>query len=202
MFLRRPRTGWRQFRNVRGGAGRRKRSRGCDDADAGRECIGHRQTSGDGASPSCSAGAARRSRAVRSRRSEIRIGFAFGQLTQAAWTAENKRVCESGPRQDRNGSRPACARGDRVGLHPLCRNATHPPGVLVASKRPVLWKLPVYATVSNLLTNPVYAGAYAFGRTGSRTIIDNGRKRIVRGRRKDRSDWAVLLVDHHEGYLS
>nr|WP_031245672.1 hypothetical protein [Mesorhizobium sp. LNJC384A00] len=27
-------------------------------------------------------------------------------------------------------------------------------------------------------------------------------KRIVRGRRKDRSDWGVLLVDHHEGYLS
>jgi len=64
------------------------------------------------------------------------------------------------------------------------------------------WKPPVYATVNNLLTNPVYAGAYAFGRTGSRMTIENGRKRILRGRRKDRSDWAVLLVDHHEGYLS
>src|SRR5258708_37817480 len=66
----------------------------------------------------------------------------------------------------------------------------------------VLWNLPVYTTVYNLLTNPVYAGAYAFGRTGSRTTIENGRKRILRGYRKDRSDWAVLLVDHHEGYLS
>jgi len=66
----------------------------------------------------------------------------------------------------------------------------------------LLWKPPVYATVSNLLTNPVYAGAYAFGRTGSRTTIENGRKRILRGHRKPRSDWAVLLVDHHEGYLS
>ena len=65
-----------------------------------------------------------------------------------------------------------------------------------------LWKLPVYATVNNLLTNPVYAGAYVFGRTGSRVTIENGRKRILRGYRKDRSDWAVLLVDHHEGYLS
>ena len=65
-----------------------------------------------------------------------------------------------------------------------------------------LWKLPVYATVNNLLTNPVYAGAYAFGRTGSWVMIENGRKRILRGYRKDRSDWAVLLVDHHEGYLS
>jgi DNA invertase Pin-like site-specific DNA recombinase len=72
----------------------------------------------------------------------------------------------------------------------------------ISGQQQELWKLPVYTTVSNLLTNPVYAGAYAFGRTGSRTIIENGRKRIVRGRRKDRSDWAVLLVDHHEGYLS
>ena len=66
----------------------------------------------------------------------------------------------------------------------------------------LLWKPPVYVTVSNLVTNPVYAGAYAFGRTGSRMTIENGRKRILRGRRKHRSDWAVLLVDHHEGYLS
>jgi len=66
----------------------------------------------------------------------------------------------------------------------------------------LLWKPPVYATVNNLLTNPVYAGAYVFGRTGSRMTIENGRKRILRGYRKDRSDWAVLLVDHHEGYLS
>ena len=66
----------------------------------------------------------------------------------------------------------------------------------------LLWKPPVYATVNNLLTNPVYAGAYVFGRTGSRVTIENGRKRILRGYRKNRSDWAVLLVDHHEGYLS
>jgi DNA invertase Pin-like site-specific DNA recombinase len=66
----------------------------------------------------------------------------------------------------------------------------------------LLWKLPVYTTVNNFLTNPVYAGGYAFGRTGSRITIENGRKRILRGYRKDRSDWAVLLVDHHEGYLS
>ena len=72
----------------------------------------------------------------------------------------------------------------------------------ITGQQQVQWKLPVYATVNNLLTNPVYAGAYAFGRTGSRTIIENGRKRIVRGRRKNRSDWAVLLVEHHEGYLS
>jgi Recombinase len=66
----------------------------------------------------------------------------------------------------------------------------------------LLWKSPVTATVSNLLTNPVYAGAYPFGRTGSQITIENGSKPILRGHRKDRSDWAVFLIDHHEGYLS
>ncbi len=71
----------------------------------------------------------------------------------------------------------------------------------VAGRR-VVWKLPVYNSVHHILTNPIYAGAYVFGRTGSRTSIENGRKRIVRGLRKEQSDWEVLLVDHHEGYLS
>jgi DNA invertase Pin-like site-specific DNA recombinase len=31
--------------------------------------------------------------------------------------------------------------------------------------RKVVWKLPVYNTLHHMLTNPIYAGAYAFGRT-------------------------------------
>lgn len=85
-------------------------------------------------------------------------------------------------------------RGDQIAL-PYTNSKS-------SGQHQLLWKLPVYATVNNLLTNPVYAGAYAFGRTGSRVMIENGRKRILRGYRKNRSDWAVLLVDHHEGYLS
>jgi DNA invertase Pin-like site-specific DNA recombinase len=50
--------------------------------------------------------------------------------------------------------------------------------------RQITWKLPVYNTLHHMLTNPVYAGAYVFGRTGSRTTIEAGRKRIVRGFRK------------------
>jgi excisionase family DNA binding protein len=67
--------------------------------------------------------------------------------------------------------------------------------------RKVVWKLPVYNTVHHILTNPIYAGAYAFGRTGSRVTIEAGRKRIVRGFRKDRTTWEVLIQDHHEGYI-
>jgi len=34
-----------------------------------------------------------------------------------------------------------------------------------AEGRAVVWKLPVYATILKFLTNPIYGGAYAHGRT-------------------------------------
>src|SRR3954468_17096699 len=43
---------------------------------------------------------------------------------------------KSGPRQNRNGSRSARARGDWASLRPLCRDAKHPSGVFIASCRP------------------------------------------------------------------
>ena len=66
----------------------------------------------------------------------------------------------------------------------------------------IVWKLPVYNTVLHLLTNPIYAGAYAFGRTCSRVSVRDGRKRVVRGYRRAQGDWEVLLPDHHAGYIS
>jgi excisionase family DNA binding protein len=71
-----------------------------------------------------------------------------------------------------------------------------------AEGRVIEWKLPVYNTVLHILTNPIYAGAYAFGRTGSRVSIEAGRKKVVRGFKKDRKDWEVLIPNHHSGYLS
>ncbi len=58
--------------------------------------------------------------------------------------------------------------------------------------RRIAWKLPVYNTVHHILTNPIYGGAYAFGRTGSRITIEDGRKRIARGFRRERTEWEVL----------
>ena len=68
-------------------------------------------------------------------------------------------------------------RGDQIALPSINSKSS--------GQHQLLWKLPVYATVNNLLTNPVYAGAYAFGRTGSWVMIENGRKRILRGYRKN-----------------
>ncbi len=65
----------------------------------------------------------------------------------------------------------------------------------------VVWRLPLYNTVYNILTNPVYAGAYAFGRTASKVSVENGRKRVKRGLRRPLAEWEVLLKAQHEGYI-
>ena len=65
----------------------------------------------------------------------------------------------------------------------------------------LIWKLPVYGRILAILTNPLYAGAYAFGRRGTRTRILDGRARKSEGHRKPLSEWTVLIQDHHPGYI-
>ncbi len=68
--------------------------------------------------------------------------------------------------------------------------------------RKTIWKPPIYNAVHNVLTNPMYAGAYGFGKTERRTHIQEGRARKTHGHRKALRDWAVLLKDHHPGYIT
>jgi hypothetical protein len=64
------------------------------------------------------------------------------------------------------------------------------------------WKPPQYHTVLHLIRNPAYAGVYAFGRTGSRTLIIDGRPRRSGGHDKPRDQWLVRIPGHHPGYIS
>jgi excisionase family DNA binding protein len=72
----------------------------------------------------------------------------------------------------------------------------------VPGERKMIWKLPVYSNIRSILTNPIYAGAYAFGKTETRTHIANGRARKTVGHPKPRHEWMVLIQDHHLGYVS
>jgi DNA invertase Pin-like site-specific DNA recombinase len=69
-------------------------------------------------------------------------------------------------------------------------------------KQSIEWKAPVYRALHHILTNPVYAGAYAFGRRSAHVKIENGRKRTIRTLRRDWKDWDVLIKCHHQGYIS
>ncbi|UTV39244.1 recombinase family protein (plasmid) [Ensifer adhaerens] len=66
----------------------------------------------------------------------------------------------------------------------------------------LVWKAPAYHSVMQILHNPLYAGAYAFGRRVQQTRIVDGRARKATGVRKPRDEWSVLLRDNHQGYIS
>jgi DNA invertase Pin-like site-specific DNA recombinase len=68
--------------------------------------------------------------------------------------------------------------------------------------RGVVWRLPAYNVVHNILTNPIYAGAYAFGRTTSKVSVERGRKHIRRGVHRPMAEWDVLIRDHHTSYIT
>ena len=85
----------------------------------------------------------------------------------------------------------------------LCDEGVKMPMVVYgAAGRMVEWRPPRYNTIHRLLTNPIYAGAYVFGRTGSQVRIDAGRKLIRRNMARAKEAWDVLIRDHHESYIS
>jgi excisionase family DNA binding protein len=62
------------------------------------------------------------------------------------------------------------------------------------------WQPARYHAVLSILKNPVYAGAYAYGRAKTITRLEAGQK-VQRRVKRRREDWAVLILDHHEGYI-
>ena len=69
------------------------------------------------------------------------------------------------------------------------------------SREQVVWRRPQYSTIYTMLTNPAYAGAYAYGRTEHFMHYEQGQSRR-RSRRKPRPQWWALIRDTHEGYIS
>lgn len=73
--------------------------------------------------------------------------------------------------------------------------------VYEAGRRRIVWRLPVYSRIHRILTNPIYAGAYAFGRTVTERVVIDGQAVQRRGRRRPQAEWEVLIPHHHEGYI-
>jgi excisionase family DNA binding protein len=67
--------------------------------------------------------------------------------------------------------------------------------------REVVWRLPTLSRIRQMLTNPTYAGVLAYGRTATKTVVEQGRARQAGRRRKPRDQWKVLILDNHAGYI-
>ncbi len=69
-----------------------------------------------------------------------------------------------------------------------------------AHAREMVWQPARYHAVLSVLKNPVYAGAYTYGRSKTTMRLEAGQK-VVRQVRRRPEDWLVLIQDHHEGYI-
>jgi DNA invertase Pin-like site-specific DNA recombinase len=64
----------------------------------------------------------------------------------------------------------------------------------------VVWRRPCYATIHRIITNPLYGGAYAYGKTSVAASYDGSGTRVKR-RHKPRAEWLALKPGSHEGYV-
>jgi Recombinase len=62
------------------------------------------------------------------------------------------------------------------------------------------WRRPAYSNIYRILTNPVYGGAYPYGKTESQVHYESGLSK-TRSRRRDRDHWVALIPGTHEGYV-
>lgn len=76
-------------------------------------------------------------------------------------------------------------------------------GLQLPARKPdgaIVWKRPIYGTLWRILTNPIYGGAYAYGKTEAVTAYQNGQARRAY-RRKSPQQWLALIPEAHEGYI-
>ena len=65
----------------------------------------------------------------------------------------------------------------------------------------IRWVAPTYPAIHHVLTNPVYAGAYTYGKTRRERYVDANGMVKQRSRRVPITHWTVLLHDHHPGFV-
>jgi DNA invertase Pin-like site-specific DNA recombinase len=65
----------------------------------------------------------------------------------------------------------------------------------------IQWAVPTYHQIHSVLESPVYAGAYAFGKTRRERYVDEHGDTRQRMRRLPQAEWGVLIWDHHPGYI-
>jgi hypothetical protein len=66
---------------------------------------------------------------------------------------------------------------------------------------PIRWVTPTYTALHHILTNPVYAGAYTYGKTRYERYVDEHGAVKKRIRHLPLDQWSVLIQDHHPGFI-
>ena len=65
-----------------------------------------------------------------------------------------------------------------------------------------VWRRPNYATIHRMIENPIYGGAYAYGKTAVASGYGADGVSVKIRRKAARTDWLALMPNAHEGYVS
>lgn len=65
----------------------------------------------------------------------------------------------------------------------------------------IRWVVPTYTAIHHILTNPVYAGAYTYGKSRCERYVDAHGAVKKRMRHLPMDQWSVLIKDHHHGFI-
>jgi DNA invertase Pin-like site-specific DNA recombinase/predicted DNA-binding transcriptional regulator AlpA len=68
-------------------------------------------------------------------------------------------------------------------------------------KSEIRWVAPTYTALHHVLSSPVYAGAYAYGKSRHQRYVDAQGMLRRRTRRLPMAEWSVLLPEHHPGFI-
>ncbi len=66
---------------------------------------------------------------------------------------------------------------------------------------PIRWVVPTYTALHHILSNPVYAGAYTYGKTKYERYLDEHGAVRKRSRHLPVDQWSILIQDHHPGFI-
>jgi DNA invertase Pin-like site-specific DNA recombinase len=121
-----------------------------------------------------------RQRSLKARKQKARRGEPFANIAVGYLKTDNDRLEKDPDRRVQEAialvfhkfTKLQCAR--QVFLW-MTQAVLLPAVTYVSGKWSIEWKAPVYRTVNHILTNPVYAGACAFGRRTVQVKIENGR---------------------------
>jgi excisionase family DNA binding protein len=67
--------------------------------------------------------------------------------------------------------------------------------------REIAWVVPTYTKIHQVLSNPVYAGAYVYGKSRHERYVDEAGRVRKRTRRLPREEWSIVIRDHHRGFI-
>src|SRR6476620_6779992 len=81
------------------------------------------------------------------------------------------------------------------------RDQGHKLPLQMSAHAEIRWVEASYHAIHQVLTNPVYAGAYVYGKTRTEITLDASGVRRKRIRLLPRDHWQVLIKEHHEGFI-